>query len=103
MKIYYWAAQLRSLKQWTADYPCAWWSIEAIHVISYYRKYILYFGSKVLKKADNANAISFVFGKIYINSCGGKKTISPGTPICNIPTLPPVFNDNTLSPGSKWH
>jgi hypothetical protein len=47
MKLYYWAAQLVSLKQWTADYPCAWRGIEAMSVIPYDLKN--YFGSKALK------------------------------------------------------
>ena len=42
--MYNWTAQQRSLKQSTADYPYAWRSIEAIHVI-----YIHYFGSKAIK------------------------------------------------------
>ena len=33
MKMYHWLAQLLSLQQWTADYPCTWRSIEFMHLI----------------------------------------------------------------------
>lgn len=50
MNMYYWTAQLPSLKQWTDGYTCAGRSIKAMNIIPYALQYIHYFGSKALKK-----------------------------------------------------
>jgi hypothetical protein len=89
--MYYWAAQLRSLKQCTADNPCPWRSVEDIDVIPYDLKYIHLFRPKVLKK-KTGNPMILI--RIW-EDLGGKKQYCQA-PLFGV-TSPPTFNDTFKS------